>query len=465
MASRKPSPGFEPFDAKMRAEGLPEIAIRTFRYYYEQLLSGDRGTLSRDEIDPVDEVSSSEALAGSGEAARAALSRAVVIKLNGGLGTSMGMTRAKSLLTVKGDLTFLDLICRQILHLREQFDCRIPLLLMNSFRTRADSLAVLSRYGDLGAGLGADFLQHKVPRIRADDLAPVEWPEAPELEWCPPGHGDIYTALLTSGMLEKLLERGYRYAFVSNSDNLGAVLDLDILGWFASEGAPFAMEVKDRTEADRKGGHLAKTKQGGLTLREIAQCPPEERESFEDVRLYRYFNTNNLWVNLESLRDALAERDSVLGLPMIRNDKTVDPNDASSPAVIQLETAMGAAISVFPDARAVRVPAHRFAPVKTTNDLMRIWSDAYVLSSDHRILPAPDGFAEDLVIDLDPAFYKRIDDFVERLPHGAPSLLRCRRLSVRGDFRFGKGVSISGEVDLRSEDGAPRRIADGEALP
>jgi UTP--glucose-1-phosphate uridylyltransferase len=149
---------------------------------------------------------------------------------------------------------------------------------------------------------------------------------------------------------------------------------------------------------------------------------------------------------------------------MIRNDKTVDPTDSSSPGVIQLETAMGAAISVFPDARAIRVPSHRFAPVKTTNDLMRIWSDAYVLSSDDRIVPAAEGHAEDLVIDLDPAFYKRIDDFVERLPHGAPSLVRCRRLTVRGDFRFGKGVSISGEVDLSNRGDTPRRIPDGEEL-
>jgi len=458
------NPGFEPYQRKMRSEGLPEVAIRTFRYYYEQLVSGHQGTLSRDEIDPVDGVPSTEELTATGEAGEAALERAVVIKLNGGLGTSMGMTRAKSLLTAKDGLTFLDLICRQVLHMRERFGCRIPLLLMNSFRTREDSLAVLSRYGDLGAGLGGDFLQHKVPRIRADDLSPIEWPSAPELEWCPPGHGDIYTALVTSGMLEKLLERGYRYAFVSNSDNLGAVLDLDILGWFASEEAPFAMEVKDRTEADRKGGHLARTKGGELTLREIAQCPEEERESFEDIHLYRYFNTNNLWVNLESLQNALAERDSVLGLPMIRNDKAVDPTDPSSPGVIQLETAMGAAISIFPGARAIRVPAHRFAPVKTTNDLMRIWSDAYVLSADHRILPAEEGTAEDLVIDLDPAFYKRIDDFVERLPYGAPSLVQCRRLTVRGDFRFGKGVSISGVVDLVNEGGTPVRISDGEAL-
>src|SRR5438105_1204399 len=78
-----------------------------------------------------------------------------------------------------------------------------------------------------------------------------------ELEWCPPGHGDIYTALVTSGMLDALLDAGYEHAFVSNSDNLGAVLDPRILAWFAAERIPFLMEVADRTEADRKGGHIA----------------------------------------------------------------------------------------------------------------------------------------------------------------------------------------------------------------
>ena len=106
--------------------------------------------------------------------------------------------------------------------------------------------------------LPADFVQNREPKIRADDLAPVSWPPNPELEWCPPGHGDLYTALVTSGMLDTLLDHGYEYAFVSNADNLGAVLDPRILAWFAAEELPFLMEVADRTEADRKGGHLAR---------------------------------------------------------------------------------------------------------------------------------------------------------------------------------------------------------------
>ncbi|MAE93600.1 MAG: UTP--glucose-1-phosphate uridylyltransferase [Deltaproteobacteria bacterium] len=454
---------FSPFEKKMREAGLPPLAIRTFEHYYAQLVAGESGTLSRREIEPVEEMPSAEGLRtrASGEAA---LGRTVVLKLNGGLGTSMGMTRAKSLLPVKDGLSFLDVIARQILWLREAQGVPVPLLLMNSFRTRDDSLALLAGYEELAGNLPLDFLQHKVPRVRADDLSPIHWPENPEHEWCPPGHGDLYTALFTSGTLDALIGAGLRTAFVSNADNLGAVLDLDLLGWFVESGAPFAMEVKHRTAADRKGGHLALHKDGRLVLRESAQCPDEELGEFGDIELYRFFNTNNLWLDLEALREALAERDGVLGLPMIRNPKPVDPTDPDSPAVIQLETAMGAALSVFPGARAIRVPGHRFAPVKTTSDLLALWSDAYELAPDSRILPSPGAHPADMRIDLDPAHFKRVDQLEAHFPEGAPSLRECRSLSIRGDVHFGADVVVRGDVEIEAPEGRPLRIESGTTL-
>jgi UTP--glucose-1-phosphate uridylyltransferase len=455
---------FAPFEARMRAAGLPDLAIRTFRHYYQALVAGAQGLLSRDEIEPVTEVERADALPPPGAAAEAALRRTVVIKLNGGLGTSMGMTRAKSLLPVKDGLTFLDVIARQVLHLRRATGCHVPLVLMNSFRTREDSLGLLGRYEKLSGDLPPDFLQHKVPRIREDDLSPAVWPANPEYEWCPPGHGDLYTALVTSGLLGELRRRGFAHAFVSNSDNLGAVLDPRILAWFAGSGVPFAMEVCDRTESDRKGGHLARLPDGRLTLRESAQCPRAERASFEDVGLWRYFNTNSLWLDLVALERLLAGRDGVLGLPLIRNVKSIDPQDDASARVIQLETAMGAAISVFEGARALLVPRERFAPVKTTSDLLALWSDAFVLSEDQRLVPAPGRRAGDLVVDLDPAFFRRIDDLFERFPSGAPSLRECTRFVVAGDVRFGAGVTCRGAVRVEAAPGETRRIPDGALL-
>jgi UTP--glucose-1-phosphate uridylyltransferase len=443
---------------KMRAEGLGDAAVETFRHYYELLQGGDAGLLPEASLEPVDDVPDFDDL--PDEDAGEALDQAIVLKLNGGLGTSMGMTKAKSLLEVKGGMTFLDVIVRQVLHLRGETGARLPLVLMNSFNTRDDSLEALKRHPGIEVeGLPLDFVQNKVPKILAADLTPATWEPNPANEWAPPGHGDLYTALVTSGLLTQLLEGGYRYAFVSNSDNLGAVFEPRTLAWFAREGIPFLLEVTDRTQADRKGGHVAKRDTGGLVLREVAQTPDEDLDAFQDIERHRFFNTNNLWLDLRALQDTLDANDGVLGLPMIVNRKTVDPSDKTSPEVIQLETAMGAAIDVFDGAQALRVPRGRFVPVKTTSDLLIVRSDAYVLDDQERLTLSP-GREKAPLVDLDTEIYKLLDDFDQRFPRGAPSLREAERLVVKGDVTFGAGVVVRGNVTVNG----PRQIPDGEVL-
>ncbi len=454
LASARVTPdGLSAAVEKMRAADVGEAAIETFSRYYERLQAGEQGLLPEAELEPVPELPAFDDLPDRVD--REALDQAVVLKLNGGLGTGMGMTQAKSLLEVKDGLTFLDLIARQVLALRGATGARLPLLLMNSFATRDDSLALLARYADLPVDLPPDFVQNKVPKLRAGDLRPVEWPADPELEWAPPGHGDLYVALVTSGMLELLLERGYRYAFVSNSDNLGAVLEPRILSWMAAERIPFVMEAARRTASDRKGGHLA-LRGGGLLLREIAQAPQEDQGVFQDIGRHQFFNSNTLWIDLHALQAKLAEH-SVLELPMIVNRKTVDPTDSGSPAVIQLETAMGAAIAVFEGARALHVPRRRFAPVKTTDQLLSLRSDAFVLHPDARVELAPERNDVPPNVELDSAHFRLVGQFDERFPAGAPSLIDCERLTVVGDVGFEGGVVVRGAVRL-SNDGTERRI-------
>ena len=449
---------------KMRSEGVADAAIETFRHYYERLRQGDLGTLAEADIEPIGDLPDAEQLPEDEEGAGQALDRAVVLKLNGGLGTSMGLEGPKSLLEVKEGQTFLDIIVQQVLSLRSRYDARLPLLLMNSFSTREPSLAAIERHPGIEADIPLDFVQNKVPKLGADDLQPATWPDNPDLEWAPPGHGDLYPALVGSGMLETLLENGYRYAFVSNSDNLGAVLEPRILAWFAREEIPFLMEAADRTAADRKGGHLATRPDGGLVLRESAQTPDEDTDSFQDVQRHRYFNTNTLWVNLQALADTLEERGGILPLPMIANRKTVDPSDKSSPAVIQVETAMGAAIGVFEGAQAVRVPRSRFAPVKTTNDLLVVRSDAYVLTEEsHVALASQRGDAAPFV-DLDSGVYKLLPEFESRFPAGAPSLVECDSLTVEGDVLFGRDVVVRGSAKVEQEGEDQLRVADGTVL-
>ena len=449
---------FAPFAARMQAEGLPEIAIRTFEYYYHQLVKGETGLIAEASIESVESLPDADVLPDVLNAVgQASLENTVVIKLNGGLGTSMGLSKAKSLLPVKEGLTFLDIIAKQAL------SHKTPLVLMNSFNTQSDSLAALEKYPALRQKLPLDFVQHKIPKINAADFSPAEYEADENLTWCPPGHGDIYTALVTSGMLETLTNNGFKYAFVSNSDNLGAVIDTKILGYFAEHNLPFMMEVADRTPADSKGGHLARRPDGQLILRESAQCPDEDMAAFQDITRHKYFNTNNLWINLEALKAILDEKGNILGLPMIRNSKTVNPRDKSSEKVFQLETAMGSAIEVFKGAGAMRVPRSRFAPVKKSQDLLAVRSDCYVLTDDFRIVANPDRTLGQVIIKLSD-HYKLVDQMEARFPHGAPSLIACQSLNIDGDIRFGKDIVVKGEVSLSNEGDEQMTIEDGTLL-
>lgn len=440
--------------AKLAADGAGEVACAAFARRLAQLGDPGAGALPSDELEPLDDVPALDALPepAPGEA-RAVLDRVVVLRLNGGLGTSMGLTAPKSSLTARGGHTFLELIVAQVRALRAAHGVRLPLVLMDSAHTRAVSLAAL---GELDQDVPADFLQGREPKLDATTHAPTAWPADPELEWCPPGHGDLYASLAESGMLDTLLGAGYRWAFVANADNLGAVVEPRIAAWVAREELPFAMEVVRGTAADRKGGHLAR-RGGRIVLRESAQVPDGD-DSFSDVQRWRWYNTNDLWVDLEALRALLARDPAGPELPLIVNRKTVDPADATSPAVLQLETAMGAAIGAIPGARAVHVPRSRFVPVKTTDDLLVLRSDAYALGDDGRLTPSFDGPGP--VVALDPEHFRLLDGFEPRFAHGPPSLAGCRRLEVRGDVTFGAGVVVEGEVVV---DG-PRHVPDGAVL-
>jgi UDP-N-acetylglucosamine pyrophosphorylase len=378
------------------------------------------------------------------------LGQLAVIKLNGGLGTSMGLDRAKSLIAVKEGLSFLDLTARQVLALRSG-RAEPAFYLMNSFSTRADTLAALQRYPDLAGDEPLDFVQSKVPKLEATTLEPVQWPEQPELEWCPPGHGDIYPSLLGSGLLDRLLARGIRILFVSNVDNLGATVDLRLLRYFGDSNLSFLMEVAERTVADRKGGHLARRRAGNrLVLRESAQSPAEEERQFQDIERHAYFNTNNLWLRLDHLRAELDRHGGLLPLPLITNAKTVDPRRPDSPKVWQLESAMGAAIECFERSGAVVVERDRFAPVKTTSDLLAVRSDAYRMTEDHRLLLEERRKGQPPWVELDPSVYRVLDRFESLFPSGAPSLVDCERLGVRGEVQFATGVICRGRVELRN---------------
>lgn len=399
--------------------------------------------------------------AGYEEKGRRRMEEVAWVVLNGGLGTSMRMTRAKSLLEVKEGLTFLDLIALHVLSIRKEYKADIPLVFMNSFATHEDTVRALSRYPlsvktKGGEELPLDFLQNRYPRIREDNKDFFKDPCDPA-GWAPPGHGDIYESLNISGTLKKLLDAGKEWLFVSNADNLGASPSPSILGFIAERKIPFALEVTQRTFVDVKGGTVVR--HGGvLELLEIAQVDSAHAEEFQDIERFPVFNTNNLWINLKCLSARL--ENGGLTLPLIVNRKVVE-----GVPVVQLETAMGAAIGSFPGAAAIVVPRKRFAPVKTTSDFLARRSDLY-LPGKHSPLEISNlkknktGF---ITVDLDPEFFGGVDDLDQRIPHPV-SLVDADCFVVRGDVRLGRSVVVRGPVKIDNVGKPPLVIPDGTVL-
>jgi UDP-N-acetylglucosamine pyrophosphorylase len=444
----------------MAAAKLSAVAIRAFLYQYQKLEQNDAGLIPENSISPLGPLSSMEdeaAYRGRSDVA----AQTVVLKLNGGLGTGMGLEKAKSLLKIRHELTFLDIIARQFLNLCSTVAPQLKLILMNSFSTSDDTVAALARYPELGDPRDLELTQNKVPKIDVKSLAAADWPQNPSLEWCPPGHGDIYPSLLGSGLLDRLMSEDKKFLFVSNSDNLGATLDLRLLEFFANSGAPFLMEVTARTAADRKGGHLARRNADQrLLLRESAQCPEEDLAAFQNIEKHRYFNTNNLWIRLDALRAELDRSDGLLPLPLIRNEKTIDPRDKSTPKVFQLETAMGAAIECFDGARAIAVERNRFSPVKTTADLLSVRSDAYELDAEFRLVLRSERNGLPPVVKLSD-HYKLVEQFEHLVARGVPSLVHCHSLAIEGQMEFEPEVKVVGDVKFVVRGDKAKRVPAG----
>lgn len=451
---------------RMNRADLPRPVMKNFERLFKQVLHGETGIIPEADIEPLSDVETFASIASNKEIiaeGKRCLEKLVVIRLNGGLGTTMGLEKAKSLLQVRGDLTFNDIIGFQLREIKKQTGVAIPLIHMTSFSTDADVKAAMEPFRDLNpASVPFTFLQHKHPKIYADTMTPAD-ESNDDLNWNPPGHGDLYAALMATGLAEELLALGKRYVFVANADNLGATVEPAILGYFASSGAPFLMETAERTKADSKGGHLARNRATGrLMLRESGQAPTTETgeiiPEFQDITRYRHFNTNNIWLDLEAVVQVARAHEGSIPLPLISNRKTVNPRDKGSRPVIQIETAMGAAIEVFEGSKALQVPRSRFAPVKSNNDLMVVRSDAYVLTSDFTMVVNPERTLPSLpLVSLDPRFFGLLKDFEARVKV-VPSLVHAESLAVKGDVVFSHLLKVFGNVAISANADSQRSL-------
>ncbi|WP_415459699.1 UTP--glucose-1-phosphate uridylyltransferase [Bifidobacterium sp.] len=458
---------FELSAEKMRKHGLSDVSIKQFKRLYDTWQSEQSQTfIKENDVEALKEVPYVGDIHDKMNQQQAldAFSKTAFLKLNGGLGTSMGLEGAKSLLPVRRhkarQMRFLDIILGQVLTARKRLGVPLPLILMNSFRTSKDSLKLLKKNRLFEQhDVPLEIIQHVEPKLVLETGEPVDFAEDPELEWCPPGHGDVYSTIWESGLLDILQDKGIKYLFISNSDNLGARPSRTLAWHFAKSGSPFMVEVSRRTKADRKGGHIVfDRKSGHLMLREMSQVAPGDESDATNIRKHPYFNTNSIWVRVDALKAKLEEYDGVLPLTVIVNKKTVDPTDSDTQEVVQLETAMGAAIGLFEGASCIEVDRMRFLPVKTTDDLFIMRSDRFHLTDSYEM---EDGNYIFPNVQLDERYYKNINDFNERFPYSIPSLAAANSVTIQGDWTFGRDVTMFADAVL-SDQGRPSYVPNGE---
>jgi len=378
-----------------------------------------------------------------------------ILKLNGGLGTTMGCVGPKSAIEVREGSSFLDLNVKQVKYLNKEYGCDVPFILMNSFNTHDDTMAILRKYSTSHVRI-ENFNQSRYPRILKDTLTPMPTSFSGKLEeWYPPGHGDIFQALYDSGLLDQLLAQGKEYVFISNIDNLAATVNFDILEHMADSGSEYIMEVTDKTRADIKGGTLIEYG-GQIRLLEIAQVPSHHVEDFKSIKKFKIFNTNNIWVSLPAIK-RIVESGVLRDMDVIMNPKKVNGRN-----VIQLETAVGSAIRFFKNAHGINVPRDRFLPVKSTSDLLAIQSDLYTLLHGTLVMNPARPFGSTPIVKLGSSF-KEVQAYQDRFL-SVPNLLELDQLTVSGDVYFGAKVTLKGTVIIVANHGARIDIPSGSIL-
>jgi len=392
----------------------------------------------------------------SDDATAALLAKIVCVKLSGGLGTSMACAFPKALIEVRDDTTLLDLCVRQLVHYNTRFGANVPLALMTSFHTRRALAANLAYYRsklDIHT-----FEQSAQPRIDAETHSPLPDPQLSDAidpsQWYPPGHGEFYESFARSGLLAAFIAQGREWAFVSNIDNPGAQPDPRILAHIQEEMAScdFCAEVTPKTLSDVKGGVFIRV-DGQIRLIESAQIPESLKADFKGNSAFKYFNTNNLWINLRALK-SLVDNDQI-STDVISNIKRL-PNNRR---IVQLESAISSAARVFAAPACLAVSRDRFMPIKTCDDLLPLLSGLVRID--------PRGFcalttAALPLIKLGQHFAS-LREFGERMG-AAPELTGLTHLTVAGRVRFGRGVRLRGNVIIIASDDREICIPDGATL-
>lgn len=372
------------------------------------------------------------------------LNKLAVIKLNGGLGTTMGLTGPKSKIEVRDGNNFIDLVIKQIKHFNCKYESSVPLILMNSFNTQKETEKMIKGSKNITI---KTFNQFKYPKISVNTKLPITGDKS----FYPPGHGNLYEVLYQTKLLDELINEGKEYLFISNIDNLSSTIDLNILRILDKGKADFIMEVTDKTTADIKGGTLVKYNDV-LRLIEVAMVPQDHVKEF--IKKFKVFNTNSLWINLKSLKEVVTK----LKLDIIQNRKVVDGQ-----TVIQLETAVGSAIQYFKNPIGLKVSRERFSPVKSCSDLFLVESNLYKTDKGTLVRNEKRLISGNPTVKFIGRNFNNFEKYKKTFLD-IPDIIDLDFLVLSGTISFGRKIVLKGTVVIIAPEGSKIDIPDGTIL-
>lgn len=312
----------------------------------------------------------------------------------------------------------------------------VPLVLMNSFNTHEETVRIIRKYRMHNLSIHT-FNQSCFPFVVKETMMPLpstKYDKTTREKWYPPGHGDVYNALFESGLLENLINQGKEYIFISNVDNLGATVNLDVLYHMINEESEFVMEVTDKTRADIQGGTLVSYRDKPHLL-EMSQVPSNHLEEFQSIHKFQTFNTNNLWVQLRAIQRLVAQ--DIIDIQPIVSIRTVKSNIK----VVQLETAAGEAVQFFKNFIGVKVPRSRFLPVKSSSDLFLVQSNLYQIKHGSLIINPSRSVSTIPIVKLGLDF-QHAKAYSARFEYGIPNIIDLDHLTVAGDVKFGSDITL-----------------------
>ena len=322
----------------------------------------------------------------------------------GGVSTSMGGC-AKAIVNAKNNMSFIEIKLNHVRQMQSKYFCKIPVILMTSQETDEQIMNHLNSKNLLDDIDLIKIVQPVTVRFTLNNENLEVAKKSNGLpSYVPGGHYDSF--ILLNEIKDDLKQKGIKTIFINNIDNLGATIDPVLIGYHVLKKSLFTPEIAKKEKND-KGGTFARIS-GNLRLLEGPMVPEDYKDTFSDIKVHKYFNTNLIYIDMD-IFDYFDEINSEV--PVFINKKNFDGQE-----VFGFEGAVGLVFGLKNSALLVVDRQKRFLPIKFLSDLWLLRSNFMIL--DKKTSSVSQMKLMKPVISLPDSFLSNIDDFENKIADG-----------------------------------------------